>query len=365
MSYSVEQHLTKINKGKKGANKPEWIIFHFVGATGQARANARYFESVHRGASSHYFVDPKEIVQVVEDDTPAWHIGDGARSRKGPFNGYVNEVGATNHNSIGIEVCQDVTTGDNVWNWDFHPETLNKVVWLIKQLQKKYNIDDAHVIRHFDASGKICPGNWQHNNWAKWFEFKGRLEKGVKQPAPAKTPKVDQGRISTEGMYLIQAGDTLSGISKQHGVTVDNLIAWNDLENPNLIFPETHIFIRDPKASNYPVSSDIEKMARDVLAGKYGNGEERRRRLGNNFDAVQAVVNSILLGRVSNPPKQPTHTTPTAVATKPVQPAVKTINQLADEVIRGLHGSGRERMISLGNQYVKVQQEVNRRLRNR
>lgn len=43
----------------------------------------------------------------------------------------------------------------------------------------------------------------------------------------------------------------------------------------------------------------------------------------------------------------------------------KTIAQLADEVMRGLHGSGRDRMRSLGSKYDAVQEEVNRRLRAR
>lgn len=37
--------------------------------------------------------------------------------------------------------------------------------------------------------------------------------------------------------------------------------------------------------------------------------------------------------------------------------------RLVEETLNGLHGSGRERMISLGTDYAKVQQEVNRRLR--
>lgn len=39
--------------------------------------------------------------------------------------------------------------------------------------------------------------------------------------------------------------------------------------------------------------------------------------------------------------------------------------RLVEETIRGVHGSGRERMLSLGDQYFKVQQEVNDRLRNK
>ena len=41
------------------------------------------------------------------------------------------------------------------------------------------------------------------------------------------------------------------------------------------------------------------------------------------------------------------------------------IRELADEVEQGVHGSGRERMITLGEDYAKVQAEVTRRIRNR
>lgn len=44
-----------------------------------------------------------------------------------------------------------------------------------------------------------------------------------------------------------------------------------------------------------PISSDIDQLARDCIAGKYGNGETRKKLLGANYDAVQHQVNKILL----------------------------------------------------------------------
>ena len=41
--------------------------------------------------------------------------------------------------------------------------------------------------------------------------------------------------------------------------------------------------------------ADINALARAVIRGEYGNGEERRSRLGSLYDAVQARVNEILL----------------------------------------------------------------------
>lgn len=340
MSYNIEKHLTKINKGKKGDNTPEWIIVHFVGASGQALANANYFRTTYRGASAHYFVDPNTIAQVVEDDTPAWHIGDGSRTGKGTHNGYVVPGGATNTNSIGIEGCQDTSTGKDVWHWDFHPKTVDKIEWLVKELQKKYNIDDDHVIRHYDASGKICPGNWQWDNWSKWEQFHDRLEKDITQPAP-KGNSNPEGKHADEHMHLVEEGETLYGIAKDHGVTVEQLVQWNDLENKNLIFPETKLFVKKPEVNDEP-KTDIEQLARDVIAGKYGSGAERKKKLGDNYDEVQDMVNKILLGKVKSESKPK-----------------KSIDQLAKEVIDGKHGSGAERKESLGSQYEAVQKRVN------
>lgn len=301
MSYTVQKHLTKVNKGAKGKNNPQWIVVHFVGATGQAWDNANYFYSTYRGASAHYFLDPKNIVQVVEDDTPAWHVGDGSRSKQGAHNGYVKSNGATNNNAIGLELCQDTSTGKNVWHWDFHADTVKRAEWLIKKLQKQYNIPDSRVIRHYDASGKNCPGNWSHNNWAKWHDFKARLA-GIKDVKPTGTVSKDEGKPAVNGKtHTVQSGDTLGAIAKKYGVSLDNLTAWNNIDNPNLIFPETVLFVEAPKKSE--PKTDIEKLAVDTIAGKYGNGEDRKKALGKNFDAVQKRVDE-LMRQVATKPAQ-------------------------------------------------------------
>jgi hypothetical protein len=54
------------------------------------------------------------------------------------------------------------------------------------------------------------------------------------------------------------------------------------------------------------------------------------------------------------------------VKEQPVKPVkkkekslIKSIEELVKEVIKGKHGSGRERMLSLGDDYEAVQHEVN------
>ena len=46
-------------------------------------------------------------------------------------------------------------------------------------------------------------------------------------------------------------------------------------------------------ALDYTEKIDIEQLARDVIAGKFGNGETRKKKLGILYDEVQAKVNQI------------------------------------------------------------------------
>jgi nucleoid-associated protein YgaU len=46
-----------------------------------------------------------------------------------------------------------------------------------------------------------------------------------------------QDAINGERTYTVQSGDTLSGIAKRFGTTVDSLVKKNGIKNPNLIYP--------------------------------------------------------------------------------------------------------------------------------
>ncbi|MFR0823619.1 MAG: glucosaminidase domain-containing protein [Clostridia bacterium] len=90
-------------------------------------------------------------------------------------------------------------------------------------------------------------------------------------------------------------------------------------------------------------SKSIEELARDVISGKYGNGQERKDRLGNLYNEVQKRVNEILGNNVSQ--------------------ETPNIEELAKSVIRGEYGNGQERKDKLGNLYNEVQAKVNEILR--
>ena len=100
------------------------------------------------------------------------------------------------------------------------------------------------------------------------------------------------------------------------------------------------------------VGGDIESLAQAVIRGEYGNGEDRKARLGSQYSAVQARVNEILAGRAT----QPAPSAPASPAPAP------DIEALADAVIRGDYGNGEDRKARLGHLYEVVQARVNVKL---
>lgn len=62
-------------------------------------------------------------------------------------------------------------------------------------------------------------------------------------PTPAPEPaKPAGGQTSgsasgSSGDYTVAAGDTLSGIAREHGVSREDLARWNNIKDPNRIYP--------------------------------------------------------------------------------------------------------------------------------
>lgn len=158
----IKKIITKVNFTDSN-RKPEqikYLVKHYVGATGGAEANCKYFQNTYRGASSHYFVGHNgEIYQCVEENDTAWHCG--AKSYKHPE--------CRNSNSIGIELC---VKKDANGKWYYTEETKKAAAQLFAHLMEKYHIDAEHVLRHYDVTGKICGEPDVRSGNKVWSQFK-------------------------------------------------------------------------------------------------------------------------------------------------------------------------------------------------
>lgn len=154
---TIQKMISNYNFSSRQGSVIKYIVFHYTGNKGDtAFNNAKYFNECNRNASAHFFVDDENIYQVVNLNNSAWAVGDG----KGAY-------GILNRNSISIEMC---CNSEGVISETTEANALE----LGKYLMDLYGIDLDHVVRHYDASRKICP-NWPNNNWERWLNFKSKL----------------------------------------------------------------------------------------------------------------------------------------------------------------------------------------------
>lgn len=128
----------------------------------------------------------------------------------------------------------------------------------------------------------------------------------------------------------------VSGYSSRRW-TKHGKLPWVEYEQVKPIPP-------DPLAQPTPVKKTNEQLAAEVIAGKWGTGSERKRRLtqaGYDYNAVQKAVNAKLSGK-------------------------KSLEEIAKEVVRGKWGNGIERKNKLEAagyttaEYLEIQNIVNR-----
>jgi len=165
----------------------EYLVIHYTAGTtsrlGKAKDTCNVFKT--REASADFIVDDGSIMQYNPDPLKyyCWAVGDkGSSTNKGgTYRGK-----AKNGNSIHIEVCSSMKPGGD-WKtpnhdgWYFTTAVLNNAIKLAKILMKKYNIPSSKVIRHYDVTGKLCPGvpGWNLENGSynedQWLWFKRQI----------------------------------------------------------------------------------------------------------------------------------------------------------------------------------------------
>lgn len=99
-------------------------------------------------------------------------------------------------------------------------------------------------------------------------------------------------------------------------------------------------------------NKSVDELAKEVIAGKYGNGDTRKNALGSRYSEVQAKVNEMLAG--NSKPSTPT----------PAPKPQVNILELVKKTIRGDFGNGEARRKALGSNYDEVQRQVNLNLKN-
>ena len=172
-------------------NRPyQFLAIHYVASAqskkGTALNVAAWFANPqNRNGSADWIVD--DVYTVCYNNDPnryCWAVGDDSRrySHGGRLYGL-----ARNRNTISIEICNGSRSGkvesaNSASNY-FTDAAIQNALELAAYLMKKHNIPIENVVRHYDISGKFCPGiiGWNANSGsdAEWIKFKARLKKMI------------------------------------------------------------------------------------------------------------------------------------------------------------------------------------------
>ncbi len=210
---NINKLLTPYNHNMGTVDRIKYIVLHYVGATGGAEANCKWYAGADRSASAHYYVDfDGSVWQSVEDKNIAWHCG----AKK-----YVHPE-CRNANSIGIEMCvrNKGSKADTSRDWYFEDATVKTAIELTRKLMARYNVPADHVIRHYDVTGKICPNPYVYNHTQHtWDAFKAALAEQEKK----------SGWKEEDGGWRFYNGDTGECVRNDwHHDEEKNLWYWFD-----------------------------------------------------------------------------------------------------------------------------------------
>lgn len=156
------------SKSKRGYEIVRFIAIHYTGVVGDTAENeGKFFANGNtRAAGAHFFIDQAgQVVKSVDLNRAAWSVGgvkypNCNKTGGGKYYGIV-----TNANSVSIELCDNVNKSPS-------KKQIKAVKNTIKYI-RKHCPNAKTVVRHFDVTGKPCPG--MMTNDATWKNFKKEI----------------------------------------------------------------------------------------------------------------------------------------------------------------------------------------------
>ena len=344
--------LSKHFSQGRGGHKVEFIGIHHNAGNLSIQQTYNVWQS--RQASAHYQVDINgRIGQLVWDRDTAWALGN--------FD--------ANQRSINIEHANNTGAAGG---WTVSEATLDNGAHLVAALCKLFKLGrpvwGQNVRPHSQISPTACPGalaGAQRDKYMAraqyWYDqMTGSKPAPAPQPAPQPSPTTGYLVKVTTPVLNIRKGAgtnfaTAGSVKKGEVYTIvaesagQGASKWGKLKSGagwiSLDYVQKTSAGSAPSA---PAKKDNTTIAREVLAGKWGNGNDRKNRLqaaGYDYNAVQAEVNRLAGGGSA--------------------PARKSVDTLAREVLAGKWGNGNDRKNRLqvaGYDYNAVQNRVNQLL---
>jgi N-acetylmuramoyl-L-alanine amidase len=286
----VDKIMNKHFTSGRNGSKIQHIVIHYN--AGDLTVEGCWQTWQTRAASAHYQVESSgRIGQLVWDRDTAWHAGNAAENRR----------------SIGIEHA-------NRKDGTISEKCLDNGAHLVAALCRLYGLGrpqwGVNVFPHKKFSATSCPGQIYGSQKAAyieraqyWYDEMGGKETG------SSSVKSDASASSSASSYTVKVtadalnvrkgpgtGYAKTGCIRDKGVytIVEESNGWGRLKS-GLGWISLAYTKRTGGAASSKKSTD--EIAREVIAGKWGNGSARKSALaaaGYDYAAVQARVNELL-----------------------------------------------------------------------
>lgn len=267
------------------------ITPHHAAGVLTAENLAKIFSKTSRQASCNYAIgNDGTIIGVVDEKYRAWTSSSRWNDQR----------------AITIEVSNSATGGQ----WPISDAALNSLIKLCVDICKRNNIKkleftgtkDGSLTMHKMFAATSCPGPYLESK----FPYIAEQVNATLNPVVKPVSKKSNEEIAKE----VIAGKWGNGADRKKRLTesgydydavqkiVDSLVKGNSTSTA--------------KPSQAPVKKSNEEIAKEVIAGKWGNGAVRKNKLkaaGYDYDTIQSIVKNMLNKPAVNSTSKPASST--------------------------------------------------------
>lgn len=283
MSNSSLVNMTMLSPNHSGhRNQPitKIAIHHTAGAISAATIG-QIFRPTSRQASCNYGIgNDNKIVLCVDEANRSW----------------CTSSSWCDNRAVTIEVANSANGG----NWPVSDRTLATLIDLVTDICRRNGIrnctytggKDGVLQKHEWYANTNCPGPYLGS---KFSYIASEVNKRLSGNSSS------SGGTSTSSLYRVRKSWSDSKSQKGAFRDFDNAKKCANANAGYKVFDASGNEVYPNKVTQ---SKSVDTLAHEVLAGNWGNGSDRANRLraaGYDYDAVQNRVNEILYGSVSKP----------------------------------------------------------------
>lgn len=322
VNVNVPAHSNNYTVGRSG-RKIEYIAIHHMAGILTAKQCGAIFQNGSRKASSNYGIGKDAEVGLYVDEANT---------------SYCNSNWDSNCKSVTIETSNSSLGGD----YPVSDAVLNKLIELVADIAKRNNlgklVKGQNLVWHRMYAATTCPGDYLLSKMDYIAEQANKIN-GQDNSKPETTNKKSNEEIANE----VIAGKWGNGDARKTALT-----------NAGYDFSAIQSIVNEKMTGKATESKSslksVDEIAQEVIAGKWGNGQDRFNKLaaaGYDGNAVQNRVNEIL-------------------GAKNTTSSQKSNEEIANEVIAGKWGNGADRKAKLqaaGYDFSAIQAIVNKKLK--